>query len=101
MFAPCTASSARRVQRSAMGQAILYPAPKGMRVTTIDQAAERFLATAGISDGTRRVYAGDLREFARWFGPDSPLEDVDIRVLVDWVSELGRARPAGLLAPAT
>ena len=72
-----------------------------MRVTTIDQAAERFLAAAGISDGTRRVYAGDLREFARWFGPDSPLEDVDIRVLADWVSELGRARPAGRLAPAT
>jgi site-specific recombinase XerD len=71
-----------------------------MRVT-IEQAAERFIAAAGISDGTRRVYSGDLREFARWFGPDSPLEDVDIRVLADWVSELGRARPAGRLAPAT
>jgi site-specific recombinase XerD len=70
-------------------------------VVTTDAAIERFVAAAGISDGTRRVYAADLREFARWFGPDSPLEDVDVRVLADWVSELGRARPAGKLAPAT
>ena len=40
-------------------------------------------------------------EFARWFGPDSPLEDVDVRVLADWVTELGRTRPGGRLAPAT
>ncbi len=68
---------------------------------TVESATERYLAAAGISDGTRRVYAGDLREFARWFGPDSPVEDVDVRVLADWVSELGRARPGGRLAPAT
>jgi site-specific recombinase XerD len=68
---------------------------------TFEQAADRFLATAGISDGTRRVYAADLREFGRWFGPDSPLEDVDVRVLADWVTELGRARRRGKLAPAT
>ena len=70
-------------------------------MVTTDAAIERFLEAAGISDGTRRVYAADLREFARWFGPDSPLEDVDVRVLADWVSELGRARPRGKLAPAT
>jgi site-specific recombinase XerD len=70
-------------------------------VVTTDAAIERFLEAAGISDGTRRVYAADLREFARWFGPDSPLEDVDVRVLADWVTELGRARPRGKLAPAT
>jgi site-specific recombinase XerD len=70
-------------------------------VVTTDAAIERFLAAAGISDGTRRVYAADLREFAGWFGPDSPLEDVDVRVLADWVAELGRARPDGKLAPAT
>jgi integrase/recombinase XerD len=71
-----------------------------VRVTT-DAAIERFLAAAGISDGTRRGYAADLREFAGWFGPDSPIEDVDVRVLADWVAELGRARPRGKLAPAT
>ncbi|HEX3805381.1 MAG TPA: tyrosine-type recombinase/integrase [Gaiellaceae bacterium] len=68
---------------------------------TTDAAIERFLVAAGISDGTRRGYAADLDEFARWFGPDSPLEDVDVRVLADWVSELGRARTRGKLAPAT
>jgi site-specific recombinase XerD len=70
-------------------------------VVTTDAAIERFLAAAGISDGTRRVYAADLREFAGWFGPDSPLEDVDVRVLADWVAELGRARPNGKLAAST
>jgi site-specific recombinase XerD len=68
---------------------------------TIEAAAERFLAAAGISDGTRRGYRADLEEFARWFGPDSPVEDVDVRVLADWVTELGRSRPGGRLAPAT
>jgi site-specific recombinase XerD len=66
-----------------------------------DAAIERFLGAAGISDGTRRGYAADLREFARWFGPERPLEQVDVRVLADWVAQLGRARPRGKLAPAT
>ncbi len=68
---------------------------------TVDAAVERFLERAGMSPATRRAYAADLDEFARWFGPDSDLEDVDLRVLADWVTELGRGRPAGRLAPAT
>jgi site-specific recombinase XerD len=68
---------------------------------TVEAAAERFLAAAGISGATRRAYGGDLRDFVRWFGPDSPVEDVDVRVLADWVAELGRARPGGKLSPAT
>ena len=52
-------------------------------------------------DATRRAYGADLREFGRWFGPDSPIEDIDVRVLVDWVAELGRAREHGRLAPST
>jgi site-specific recombinase XerD len=68
---------------------------------TTAAAIERFLAAAGISDGTRRAYAADLREFARWFGPDRQLEEVDVRVLADWVAQLGRSRPRGRLAPAT
>jgi site-specific recombinase XerD len=66
-----------------------------------DAAIERFLGTAGISAGTQRGYAADLREFARWFGAERPLEEVDVRVLADWVAELGRARRHGKLAPAT
>ena len=68
---------------------------------TFDAATERYLSTAGISDATRRAYATDLREFGEWFGPDSPVEDIDVRVLADWVAELGRARARGKLAPST
>jgi site-specific recombinase XerD len=68
---------------------------------TLEAATERFLAAAGIAEATRRAYAADLREFARWFGADSPVEDIDVRALADWVSELGRARGRGRLAPAT
>jgi len=68
---------------------------------TVDAAIDRFLRTAGVAEATRRAYAADLREFAAWFGPDSPIEDVDLRVLADWVTELGRARRGGKLAPAS
>jgi site-specific recombinase XerD len=68
---------------------------------TFDAATERFLSAAGLSGATQRAYASDLREFGEWFGPDSPVADVDVRVLVDWVAELGRARAHGRLAPAT
>jgi site-specific recombinase XerD len=68
---------------------------------TFDAATEHFLSTAGISDATRRAYATDLREFGEWFGPDSAVEDIDVRVLADWVAELGRARARGKLAPST
>ena len=68
---------------------------------TFEAATERFLLAAGISDGTRRAYGADLREFGRWFGADSPVEDLDIRVLADWVAELGRSRARGKLAPTT
>jgi site-specific recombinase XerD len=68
---------------------------------TFDAAANRFLDAAGLADATRRAYESDLREFGRWFGPDSPVEDIDVRVLVDWVAELGRAREHGRLAPAS
>jgi site-specific recombinase XerD len=68
---------------------------------TFDAATERFLGAAGLSGASQRAYASDLREFGRWFGPDSPVEDIDVRVLVDWVAELGRARERGRLAPAT
>jgi site-specific recombinase XerD len=68
---------------------------------TFEAATARFLVAAGITDSTRRAYASDLREFAVWFGPDSPVEDLDIRVLADWVAELGRARARGKLAPTT
>ena len=81
-------------------QAIL-PATPNWAGVTVEQATTRFLAAAGIADETRRAYSSDLREFAAWFGPDSPVEDVDLRVLADWTTELGRARKGGKLAPST
>jgi site-specific recombinase XerD len=68
---------------------------------TVEAAAERYLAAAGISAGTRRVYASDLRDFMSFIGPDSAIEDVDVGVLADWVAELGRSRHGRRLAPAT
>src|SRR5215213_1515679 len=67
---------------------------------TIGVAIDRFLATAGISDATRRAYRNDLRDFAEWYG-DRDVEAVDVRVMADWTAELGRARGGGKLAPAT
>ncbi|HEY4346880.1 MAG TPA: tyrosine-type recombinase/integrase [Gaiellaceae bacterium] len=66
----------------------------------LEPAIERFLASAGISDATRRGYASDLRDFAGWYG-NAELERIDARILADYTSDLGRARPGGKLAPAT
>jgi site-specific recombinase XerD len=67
---------------------------------TVSQAADRFLFAAGVSDATRRAYRADLRDFAEWYG-EQALEQVDVRVLADYIADLGRARPGGKLAPAT
>ncbi|HEY3922032.1 MAG TPA: tyrosine-type recombinase/integrase [Gaiellaceae bacterium] len=67
---------------------------------TIDDAIERYLFAAGISEASKRSYAVDLRDFAEWYG-NGPIEAVDVRVLSDYTAELGRARPGGKLAPAT
>jgi site-specific recombinase XerD len=68
---------------------------------TVEAATHRFLAAAGIAESTRRAYATDLREFARFVGPSSPIEEIDVRTLAAFVTELGRARTRGRLAPAT
>jgi len=64
-------------------------------------AIERFLASPGLGDATRRAYRGDVEEFGRWLADRKlGLGDVDVRVLTEYVSDLGRARPRKL-APAT
>src|SRR6266851_5168426 len=69
-------------------------------MTTI-QAIERFLNSPALSEGTRRSYRHDVEEFGRWLQRrDLRLGDVDVRVLTEYVTELGRARPRKL-APAT
>ncbi|HSP71713.1 MAG TPA: tyrosine-type recombinase/integrase [Gaiellaceae bacterium] len=66
-------------------------------------AIDRFLERPTLSDATRRAYRSDLRQFAAWLDRrGTRLEEVDVRVLADWVSDLGRARSTGRrLAPAS
>jgi site-specific recombinase XerD len=73
----------------------------------VDARAEivRFLESPALSDSTRRAYRTDLNEFRDWLRRRrTPLEQVDTRVLADYVAELGAARPGRVprrLAPAT
>jgi site-specific recombinase XerD len=66
----------------------------------VDDAIERYLGAAGVSDATVRAYRNDLRDFAEWFG-ERPLEQVDVRALADYTADLGRARRGRKLAPST
>jgi site-specific recombinase XerD len=64
-------------------------------------AIDRYLASPSLGEGTRRSYRHDLEEFGRWLSSRGiDLQDVDVRALTDYVTELGRARPRKL-APAT
>ncbi len=64
-------------------------------------AAERFLDSPSLSEGTRRAYRGDVGEFCEWLEKHRiALEQVDIRVLSDYVATLGDRR-VRKLAPTT
>src|SRR5579862_6528582 len=64
-------------------------------------AADRFLASPALSDGTRRAYRGDVNEFCDWLESRKvALEQVDVRVLADYVASLGDRR-SRKLAPTT
>ena len=61
---------------------------------------DRLLASPALSDSTRRAYRTDLEQFTAWLRDRRfALDDVDVRVLSDYVADLGRRRPK--LAPAT
>ena len=63
-------------------------------------AIARFLEHGALSEASRRAYSSDLRSFASWLDTRGlGLEDVDARVLADWVGDLGAGR--NRLAPAT
>jgi site-specific recombinase XerD len=56
-------------------------------------AIDRFLEHGGLSEATQRAYGHDLRAFAAWLDQRRlSLQDVDARVLSDWVGELGSGR---------
>ena len=61
---------------------------------------DRFLEHAGLSPATQLAYANDLRSFALWLDEQAlRLDEVDARVLSDWVGALGSGRDR--LAPAS
>ncbi|HEY7694455.1 MAG TPA: tyrosine-type recombinase/integrase [Gaiellaceae bacterium] len=61
---------------------------------------DRLLASPALADSTRRAYRTDLGQFEVWLDARQlELDDVDVRVLADYVADLGRRRPK--LAPAT
>ena len=63
-------------------------------------AIDRFLASPALAESTRRAYAADLRGLDDWLAQrGTDVEEIDVRVLVEYASELGRARNG--LAPAT
>jgi len=62
---------------------------------------DRFVESPRFGDATRRSYRTDVEEFGRWLEERRlRVADVDVRVLSEYVTELGRARPRKL-APAT
>ena len=63
-------------------------------------AIDRYLASPALAESTRRAYASDLRELHGWLERrGTGVEEIDVRVLVEYAAELGRARNG--LAPAT
>lgn len=63
-------------------------------------AIDRFLASPRLAESTRRSYSFDLRDFGDWLEQrGAGVEDIDVRVLAAYVTELGRSRRG--LAPAT
>jgi len=67
---------------------------------TTGAAIDRFLEHGGLSEATQRAYSSDLRSFSAWLEANGlTLEDVDARVLSDWVGTLGGGRDR--LAPTS
>jgi integrase/recombinase XerC len=63
-------------------------------------AIDRFLEHGGLSERTQLAYGSDLADFSRWLDARGlTLDDVDARVLAEWVGALGQGRAK--LAPST
>jgi integrase/recombinase XerD len=64
-------------------------------------AIDRFLASPGLGEATRRAYRFDLDPLADWLeSRGATLDDLDARLFSDYAAELARGRPRRL-APAT
>jgi site-specific recombinase XerD len=79
--------------------------PHGAGGRTIRRRLREFLAEARLAPSTRRAYQHDLEHFAGWLARRHvELEDIDVSVLVDYVTALGRRRHGRVperLSPAT
>jgi len=74
----------------------------GANTVAVDSSAaiDRFLASPGLAEATRRAYRSDLADFARWLREQGlGLDELDVRALAAYTAELGRARRG--LAPTT
>jgi site-specific recombinase XerD len=79
------------------GERALAANPIGVE---LHPAIDRFLASPALSESTRRAYSSDLRHFALWLRQrNRSVEQVDVRVLAEYTTELGRARNG--LSPPT
>jgi len=66
----------------------------------VSTSIDRYLASPGLSESTRRAYAADLADFGSWLQRTSrTLPDVDVQALAEYTAELGRGRRG--LAPST
>jgi len=59
----------------------------------VSTSIERYLASPGLSESTRRAYAADLADFGEWLlRTGRTLTDVDVQALAEYTAELGRGR---------
>jgi integrase/recombinase XerC len=66
----------------------------------VSTSIDRYLASPGLSESTRRAYAADLADFGEWLQRTGrTLTDVDVQALAEYTAELGRGRRG--LAPST
>ncbi len=66
----------------------------------VSTSIDRYLASPGLSESTRRAYAADLADFGSWLHRTRrTLTDVDVQALAEYTAELGRGRRG--LAPST
>src|SRR5262245_23547257 len=76
-----------------LAEAGRHALPTNPSAVTTNEAIDRFLEHGGLSPASQRAYGSDLRSFAAWLDRRGlTLDEVDARVLSDWVAELGSGR---------
>src|ERR1700747_1690842 len=90
--APTTSTSCFAITETTLAQG-KGPTPGEPSSVGALTAAERFLASPGLSESTRRAYRSDIDEFCTWLDERrTALDAVDVRVFADYVAWLGGPR---------